>query len=1158
MVSLALSDITLLTANILPSDVLELVQQTLDILSETFPAEVTIELPPDWPNTLINVSGNKYDRVIVSRLGYLLQTCVSSSSTLTDEVRGNCLQMSLKSLWNYAKVYHQLGTSESLPPYFLHVLATPEITHHIRREEGTTSRVLRYCFEVLVVTKLAADFNSRAAHVSDRELACLSTIFGTQSYVVEMLLRIPGAIEHMGLFFLVLSEAGILNTPFHTPMPTMFPYPAREPIPMFPYPTPIPTMFPYPTPNPAMFPYSEPLPAGYPYPSSMPIRDGHPSSMPTRARYPSTMHLGDRYPSTMPTRARYPATMPLGDRYPSTMPTRARYPATMPLGGPYSSTMPTRARYPPTIPLGDHYPSTMPTRARYSSTMPTGAHYPTPMPTGSHYPIPNPTIPSTHVPTMSTNHIYPLRPPSIIFTIPSHPSSVSRSSFNSERAPFPFPTPMFPFRSTAPVNPHITVTPTASSIPSPSTSQISLASMSRISDGEQSDLWDVVQQTFAILSLTLPAGRDTQPWLDQMHNQVGKSDGELKTILQHWLHDLLKMCTIEFPLPESEERIGCLKSLWYHEIASYYLRAPGSLPTLDLFPLHFFTPEIAHRIHAEEDNVVRVIGRCFASLVVNRRAVKSKPFEDHELGYLTAILSTENRAAIHQHFTPGVVQLINVVFLAFGEVSSFVTNTTPPYVLHIVGQTIGILTQSLPAELSAGLQLNRAESRTNVPDSLIKSVIVSYLRDLFKVCTQRTFPLPEAVRMHCVQMCLYGLWCWGKVLHQLDASQPLPPEFVDLAGLEITGHTRTEVDKVTRVMGSCVEALVVKNLVVRMNSRTDSDSTFQISDKELACVSAILGTESHDLRLWLSRPGAVELATEVSLVFSEIDMLFTYTPPSDVLDMVQETCNLVSFQVPYELYAELLKSFEGLQPLTEPNHSPLRQSLKRLWQSAKACNALGISVPLPSFVPITLASPEFTRCLHMERDLPTRVIGRCAQALIVNKLVDDFQSHISLSIGVYDAELASISSLLAIEPGEFSRWPRPSAVIKLQNIVFLMSGEIENLFSSSETTPTDALHVVQQTLNVVCSDLVLGGVFASGDLPMDQIRLLREIRSKIANVHVNQFSVQTVAEISDQLLTAEILDELQQLLKHMPTVELKMRRCTSTIFDLKSVRDKVA
>ncbi len=135
-----------------------------------------------------------------------------------------------------------------------------------------------------------------------------------------------------------------------------------------------------------------------------------------------------------------------------------------------------------------------------------------------------------------------------------------------------------------------------------------------------------------------------------------------------------------------------------------------------------------------------------------------------------------------------------------------------------------------------------------------------------------------------------------------------------------------------------------------------------------------------------------------------------------------------------------------------------RTCLKNLWHCARAYNQ---SVPLPSFVHITLASPKITRRLRTKMgDLTDRVIRCCVLALIVNKLADDFQSHISFGGGLYDAELACISSILSTEPSEFLHRPRPSAVVKLQNVVSLVSGEIKTLFTSG-TTGTPAEYCTQ-------------------------------------------------------------------------------------------------
>ncbi|KAH9001095.1 hypothetical protein EDB92DRAFT_11019 [Lactarius akahatsu] len=238
---------------------------------------------------------------------------------------------------------------------------------------------------------------------------------------------------------------------------------------------------------------------------------------------------------------------------------------------------------------------------------------------------------------------------------------------------------------------------------------------------------------------------------------------------------------------------------------------------------------------------------------------------------------------------------------------------------------------------------------------------------------------------------------------------------------------------------------------------------------------------------------------------------------------------------------------DGSLPLTEPLYeSRSCICLKNLWRCAAAYNQLGISVPLPSFVCISLASPEITRRIQTEKDLTARVTGRCACALIINKLVDDFQSRISFGDGVYDADLACISSILGTEPDEFLRWPHHSTAIRLLNVISLMSGEIEALFIWEET-PADVLRVMQQTLNIICSELVLGGVFASGDLPMDQVSLLREICSRITNA-------QPADRFRDQ--TVELLDQLQQISKQLPLVECKMRRCASSIFDPQLIRER--
>ena len=176
---------------------------------------------------------------------------------------------------------------------------------------------------------------------------------------------------------------------------------------------------------------------------------------------------------------------------------------------------------------------------------------------------------------------------------------------------------------------------------------------------------------------------------------------------------------------------------------------------------------------------------------------------------------------------------------------------------------------------------------------------------------------------------------------------------------------------------------------------------------------------------------------------------------------------------------------------------------------------------LPSFVGITLTGPDFTGRIYFNGDVTIRVTGCCIRALIVNKLADSISSS---SAAVYNEEMGCVSSLFGTKPGEFSRWRCPSTVIKLHNLVYFMSvaSDTETLFTL-ETLPADVLKMVQQTLEIISSDLTQGGVFNGGDVPMDQVLLLREICSKIANTWpANQ-------------PTVVILEQLQQISRQLPT-----------------------
>ncbi len=107
-----------------------------------------------------------------------------------------------------------------------------------------------------------------------------------------------------------------------------------------------------------------------------------------------------------------------------------------------------------------------------------------------------------------------------------------------------------------------------------------------------------------------------------------------------------------------------------------------------------------------------------------------------------------------------------------------------------------------------------------------------------------------------------NLWHFTREYNESGNSVPLP-SYVCIAftNPETTRRIREQCDLAVRVIGRCVEALVVNKLAADMNSRN-----VLVSNDELAYLSAILGTESHDVRLCLSQPGTIELLNLASRV----------------------------------------------------------------------------------------------------------------------------------------------------------------------------------------------------------------------------------------------------------------------------------------------------
>src|SRR6266702_2021598 len=144
---------------------------------------------------------------------------------------------------------------------------------------------------------------------------------------------------------------------------------------------------------------------------------------------------------------------------------------------------------------------------------------------------------------------------------------------------------------------------------------------------------------------------------------------------------------------------------------------------------------------------------------------------------------------------------------------------------------------------------------------------------------------------------MMNLWYFTREFNEPRNSVPLPSYVcIAFANPEMTRRIREERDLTVRVIGRCVEAVVVNKLAADLNSRNVS-----VSNDEQACLSAILGTKSHDVTLLLRHPGAIEFTNMVSLTLDDFYSFALETVPSYVLEVVQQTSSVLSQALPPKL-----------------------------------------------------------------------------------------------------------------------------------------------------------------------------------------------------------------------------------------------------------------
>ena len=333
--------------------------------------------------------------------------------------------------------------------------------------------------------------------------------------------------------------------------------------------------------------------------------------------------------------------------------------------------------------------------------------------------------------------------------------------------------------------------------------------------------------------------------------------------------------------------------------------------------------------------------------------------------------------------------------------------------------------------------------------------------------------------MRIVGMVLKNLWHFTRLRIESGDSTPLPSYlYVSFSHPNIARFI-LESDIAAHVTRCCVGALVVNKLVADIKS-----GAIPASDAELLCLSAVLHSESRDVRLCLTQPGIVELVNVASLVLGHVDSFKASDVPLDL----QHTLGILSHAVaPQEhteihsaeleagvlshifddgieltivsrLHGFIVSCMSKTSPIAEEvRTSCLRMCLKTLWLSSKAYHHT--SNPLPSYFPLMLASPETIHNFQTEQDSVARLTGCCLGALIASKLMDTLDSKPYRTLKPYDQDTEStyIYAILGKGYRDTFLWPYQLRIINFRNVVSLISGEIGTLFTDTEGMPVDTL-----------------------------------------------------------------------------------------------------
>jgi hypothetical protein len=218
---------------------------------------------------------------------------------------------------------------------------------------------------------------------------------------------------------------------------------------------------------------------------------------------------------------------------------------------------------------------------------------------------------------------------------------------------------------------------------------------------------------------------------------------------------------------------------------------------------------------------------------------------------------------------------------------------------------------TVPDATSAILALMDAPSHRSDP------ILGSRIHDLLKTCEPEVSPLPDDARRNRLRVCLKSLWYCGRGYNQPTYSAPLPSYVRKVFAVpEMILQIRSEEDVSVRLIGRCFESLLAKkvaqDIIDHPKRYSRAGRGIFVTQAELMCLSTLFDATSKDVMDWLGQRGAISLANIVSLATSEVDLLADDNFPSEALDVLQKTLEILLTELPHpspDLSGDLVVNF---------------------------------------------------------------------------------------------------------------------------------------------------------------------------------------------------------------------------------------------------------